>query len=257
MRVVVDRVDVDGGLELRFGLRRSGPSGSTRARAPRAPSPSRARGHGPARARSRPRARCRRRAGACPPGTRRTASRRLVLLAWSHSVLPSVGRVVQVSCGTTERHSRARSAPVARILALRRRPLRLRRGRRGARGPRRSTLRRVDDDEHAALEAAHPHNSVRLILPRDETVEGDRYARAAAAFATWQRAGRARRRRPRPASTRTGWSSATRTARLAHTRGRHRRARLPEAGDRRRAPPRAHAAEGEVRPARRCCGRRG
>ncbi|GIU87853.1 MAG: hypothetical protein KatS3mg009_2368 [Acidimicrobiia bacterium] len=26
----------------------------------------------------------------------------------------------------------------------------------------------VDDDEHAALEAAHPHNSVRLILPRDE-----------------------------------------------------------------------------------------
>jgi uncharacterized protein (DUF1015 family) len=47
----------------------------------------------------------------------------------------------------------------------------------------------VDDDEHAALEAAHPHNSVRLILPRDEHAEGDRYARATAAFAAWIEAG--------------------------------------------------------------------
>ena len=43
----------------------------------------------------------------------------------------------------------------------------------------------VDDDEHAALEAAHRHNSVRLILPRDEHTEGDRYDRAAAVFARW------------------------------------------------------------------------
>jgi uncharacterized protein (DUF1015 family) len=44
----------------------------------------------------------------------------------------------------------------------------------------------VDEEEHAALEAAHPRNSVRLILPRDEHTEGDRYARAAALFATWR-----------------------------------------------------------------------
>ena len=47
----------------------------------------------------------------------------------------------------------------------------------------------VDEEEHAALEAAHPLNSVRLILPRDEHAEGDRYARAATLFATWQREG--------------------------------------------------------------------
>jgi uncharacterized protein (DUF1015 family) len=47
----------------------------------------------------------------------------------------------------------------------------------------------VDEDEHAALEAAHPQNSVRLILPRDERDEGDRYARAAAVFAAWRAAG--------------------------------------------------------------------
>jgi uncharacterized protein (DUF1015 family) len=43
----------------------------------------------------------------------------------------------------------------------------------------------VDDDEHAALEASHPRNSVRLILPRDEHAAGDRYRRAAAMFAAW------------------------------------------------------------------------
>jgi uncharacterized protein (DUF1015 family) len=47
----------------------------------------------------------------------------------------------------------------------------------------------VDDDEHAALEAADPHNSVRLILPRDEHADGDRYDRASAAFATWRDSG--------------------------------------------------------------------
>jgi uncharacterized protein (DUF1015 family) len=43
----------------------------------------------------------------------------------------------------------------------------------------------IDDDQHAALEAAHRHNSVRLILPRDASVEGDRYERARATFAQW------------------------------------------------------------------------
>ena len=56
----------------------------------------------------------------------------------------------------------------------------------------------VDEDEHAALEAAHPHNSVRLILPRDEHDDGDRYDRATAAFAAWHEAGVLVRRRSAP-----------------------------------------------------------
>jgi len=47
----------------------------------------------------------------------------------------------------------------------------------------------VDTDERAALAAMHPNNSVRLILPLDEDEAGDRYRRAAAAFAKWLRAG--------------------------------------------------------------------
>lgn len=47
----------------------------------------------------------------------------------------------------------------------------------------------VDDDERAALEAADPHNSVRLILPRDAERDGDRYARAASDFAAWRAGG--------------------------------------------------------------------
>ncbi|MGQ0824799.1 MAG: DUF1015 family protein [Actinomycetota bacterium] len=46
----------------------------------------------------------------------------------------------------------------------------------------------VDADEHAALEAQHPCNAVRLILPVDERDEGDRYHRAAAAFEQWRSA---------------------------------------------------------------------
>ncbi len=47
----------------------------------------------------------------------------------------------------------------------------------------------IDDDQRAALEAADEHNAVRLILPRDVSVEGDRYARAAQTFAEWQASG--------------------------------------------------------------------
>jgi uncharacterized protein (DUF1015 family) len=46
----------------------------------------------------------------------------------------------------------------------------------------------IDDDQRAALEAAHACNSVRLILPRDEE-DGDRYQRAAELFRRWQSAG--------------------------------------------------------------------
>jgi uncharacterized protein (DUF1015 family) len=43
----------------------------------------------------------------------------------------------------------------------------------------------VDDDLHAVLEGNHERNSVRLILPRDETADGDRYERAASTFRAW------------------------------------------------------------------------
>lgn len=44
----------------------------------------------------------------------------------------------------------------------------------------------IDEDQRAALEAADEHNAVRLILPRDEAEDGDRYARAAETFARWR-----------------------------------------------------------------------
>jgi uncharacterized protein (DUF1015 family) len=46
----------------------------------------------------------------------------------------------------------------------------------------------IDEEGRARLEAAHPHNAVRLILPRD-VEPGDRYRQAAAAFQAWQSEG--------------------------------------------------------------------
>lgn len=43
----------------------------------------------------------------------------------------------------------------------------------------------IDDDDRATLEAADPHNSVRLLLPRDAP-DRDRYQVAADELATWQ-----------------------------------------------------------------------
>jgi uncharacterized protein (DUF1015 family) len=43
----------------------------------------------------------------------------------------------------------------------------------------------IDEEQRSALESSHPENAVRLILPRDGDVEGDRYSRAAAAYSTW------------------------------------------------------------------------
>jgi uncharacterized protein (DUF1015 family) len=44
----------------------------------------------------------------------------------------------------------------------------------------------IDDSEQAALEAADPHNVVRLILPRDPGIPGvDRYSSAAQTFEQW------------------------------------------------------------------------
>jgi uncharacterized protein (DUF1015 family) len=44
----------------------------------------------------------------------------------------------------------------------------------------------IDADGVAALEQASEHNVVRLILPRDEAGEGDRYARAARTLQQWR-----------------------------------------------------------------------
>jgi uncharacterized protein (DUF1015 family) len=46
----------------------------------------------------------------------------------------------------------------------------------------------IDEEGRARLEAAHPQNAVRLILPRD-VGSGDRYRRAREAFDDWQAAG--------------------------------------------------------------------
>jgi uncharacterized protein (DUF1015 family) len=47
----------------------------------------------------------------------------------------------------------------------------------------------IDEEESAALEALHTNNAVRLILPRDDKRDGDRYERAAATFAAWRAEG--------------------------------------------------------------------
>jgi uncharacterized protein (DUF1015 family) len=47
----------------------------------------------------------------------------------------------------------------------------------------------IDDDSLAALESAHPRNSVRLILPRDGDDGRDRYQVAAECLDEWRRAG--------------------------------------------------------------------
>src|SRR5581483_6384297 len=46
----------------------------------------------------------------------------------------------------------------------------------------------IDEEGQARLEAADPHNAVRLILPRD-VEPGDRYRRAREAFEAWQAEG--------------------------------------------------------------------
>jgi uncharacterized protein (DUF1015 family) len=43
----------------------------------------------------------------------------------------------------------------------------------------------IDEEQRALLEAAHPENAVRLILPRDHEVDGDRYERAASTYTSW------------------------------------------------------------------------
>lgn len=47
----------------------------------------------------------------------------------------------------------------------------------------------IEEDQRVALEAAHPLNCVRLILPRDSHEEGDRYAGAADALRAWKSSG--------------------------------------------------------------------
>ena len=61
----------------------------------------------------------------------------------------------------------------------------------------------IDEEGRARLEAAHPQNAVRLILPRDGD-SGDRYRRARETFEQWQADGVLAA--DTPASTSTGWA---------------------------------------------------
>jgi uncharacterized protein (DUF1015 family) len=47
----------------------------------------------------------------------------------------------------------------------------------------------IDEEQRAALESRAPGNAVRLLLPRDQQTDGDRYERAAATLAEWERSG--------------------------------------------------------------------
>ncbi len=88
----------------------------------------------------------------------------------------------------------------------------------------------IDEELRAALEAAAPHNAVRLLLPRDESADGDRYNRAAATLAAWEQSGvlerdAAARLYPYRMQFRGPHGEAR------HTRGVIGALRLPEAGD--------------------------
>ena len=88
----------------------------------------------------------------------------------------------------------------------------------------------IDDDLHAALEAANERNSVRLILPRDHASADDRYERAASTFSKWCGEGvLVRDPAPRFYSYRMTFTDAHGRAR--HTHGVLGSLRLPEAGD--------------------------
>jgi uncharacterized protein (DUF1015 family) len=88
----------------------------------------------------------------------------------------------------------------------------------------------VDDDQAAALEARDPHNAVRLILPRDEHRAGDRYERAATAFARWRDDG-VLVTDPAPRFYAYRMEYRDRSGRARRTRGVIGALALPEAGD--------------------------
>jgi uncharacterized protein (DUF1015 family) len=88
----------------------------------------------------------------------------------------------------------------------------------------------IDEELRAALEASAPHNAVRLLLPRDESTDGDRYDRAAAALAAWEASGVLHRdTTPRLYPYRMHFRGPHGEAR--HTRGVIGALQLPEAGD--------------------------
>ena len=144
MRVVVDRVDIDARPGTPPRPPRTGPCGSRRAASASRTEPLAGSSvAGAARARSPRRARCRRRAIACPLGTRRRRrARRRSCVAAVH---PSFRRIRRRPVAVVQ-PIRIPETPEHPLLpdffAVRRCPLRLRRGRRGSRGARRSTLRR-------------------------------------------------------------------------------------------------------------------
>ena len=88
----------------------------------------------------------------------------------------------------------------------------------------------IDEEERAALEALGPHNAVRLILPRDRSVDGDRYDETAELLADWRTRGILRSDvGPRFYGYRMRFTDEHGTAR--HTHGVIGALRLPEPGD--------------------------
>ena len=80
-------------------------------------------------------------------------------------------------------------APLARLLRLCRTALRLRRAGADLEALVAPPYDVIDEERRAALEAADPHNAVRLLLPRDGEREGDRYEVAAGMLAAWRASG--------------------------------------------------------------------
>src|SRR5438067_10792870 len=70
----------------------------------------------------------------------------------------------------------------------------------------------IDEEGRARLEAAHPQNAVRLILPRDVD-SGDRYRRARETFDQWQADGVLAADPPRFYIYRTGFTDVAGRAR--------------------------------------------
>ena len=88
----------------------------------------------------------------------------------------------------------------------------------------------IDEEQRSTLESSHPENAVRLILPRDVDIEGDRYARAAAAYTTWCDEG-VLRRDPQPRFYGYRMEYTDEHGRARHTTGVLGALTLPEPGD--------------------------
>ena len=250
LRVVVDGLEVERGDELPLGGREPTGPEVRAAPMPRAPSPWPARGRAHAPARSPPRARCRPSAGACLRRRRcmRRSGRKLSCVSppWRISGLP----VVQPN--RIPEHPRNPEQPVAdfspfagvryqgaaaELAALVAPPYDVIDDdqRADARGHRRAQLRSLDPPA-----ATRPSRAIAMPVPPTRSLAGCRRACSAA--------------RPGTTPLRVPHGVHRPARRPSPHPRRDRRAHAARARRRRRAPPRAHAAEGEVRSARAAAG---